>query len=565
MKERRARSWRSVSLRTLLLVMLGCGCALGLVGRESRQAARRAEVVQELSKATSKVEIEYVNFFGRTTNQPPPAWQAALLGENFFQHVTRVVIDDARALPEDGRLLGELRHLRSLELGDPPPQRQVFVRGPRGQITLLTDPAAGDRSKFTDRHASGLRNLRNLESVSLSGAALTDEGVACLSPRNPLQTLTLSFTSVGDGGAAHLARIKSLETIDLSHTWITDAGMIHLATLPRLKKLTLRRVMVSDLGLRTLAKSKSLESLVLQDLAITPAGVVQLATLPQLQSVKVDGVPLARGGDLLSLKSEPEANKLLAAKAEPDVFWAIDQKYPPSGLRYLRWLLEHGADPDRSLHAYRPAARPGAAFSNAGIPQTRGNYAVGGVSPLAALAVRNALAEVEILLDYGADPNRVDGSGRTALTAAAGVGDVEMIKLLLDRGAEFHVPGAQSPMCTAAACGRIEALRLLAARGADVNRPNHHGNPPLHLNLRRQPIFEMLLELGADINAVNAHGQTPLHMAAEGGDLELMTRLLNRGADPGRMNAEGETPLAIAARLGPQAIVELLQSTPAGR
>jgi hypothetical protein len=93
--------------------MLVCGCALGLIGRESRQAARRAEIAQELSKATSKIEVEYVNLFGRTTGLYPPEWQARLLGEQFFQHITRVVISDPGALPQDGRLLGELRHLRT--------------------------------------------------------------------------------------------------------------------------------------------------------------------------------------------------------------------------------------------------------------------------------------------------------------------------------------------------------------------------------------------------------------------------------------------------------------------
>jgi hypothetical protein len=66
--------------------MLACGCILGLVGRESRQAKRRSEIVQELSKAASKIEIEYVNLWGRKTSTPPPKWQAWILGESYFRH-----------------------------------------------------------------------------------------------------------------------------------------------------------------------------------------------------------------------------------------------------------------------------------------------------------------------------------------------------------------------------------------------------------------------------------------------------------------------------------------------
>ena len=58
------RSWRRVSLRTLLVLMLGCGCVLGLIGRESQQARRRAEVVEDLRKAASSIAVEHVNIFG---------------------------------------------------------------------------------------------------------------------------------------------------------------------------------------------------------------------------------------------------------------------------------------------------------------------------------------------------------------------------------------------------------------------------------------------------------------------------------------------------------------------
>jgi ankyrin repeat protein len=261
-------------------------------------------------------------------------------------------------------------------------------------------------------------------------------------------------------------------------------------------------------------------------------------------------------------REDPQTSKAVVALGRPDVFWAIDQPCPPNGLRYLKWLLEHRADPNESRFSDSRSVHPDAKWIFLQSGDAERTSIIGGAAPIIALAATNSLAEVRMLLEHGADPNRVDGSGRTALTVAAGCGHREMMELLLEYGAEFHVSGAQSPLCSAAACGRLEALEYLVTRGADVNCPNHHGNPPLHISLRNPKSFDALLELGADVNAADAHGQTPLHLAAEMQDVELMTRLLKLGADPGRKNAAGETPIAIAARLGPQAIVELLRSTP---
>jgi hypothetical protein len=406
------------------------------------------------------------------------------------------------------------------------------------------------RAAFTDGHAAGLENLRNLESVSLSGSAITDAGLAHLSPKNPLKSLDVSYTSIGDAGAAHLARITSLETLDLSHTWITDAGLRRLASLPNLKSLTLRRVMVSDAGLRELARCESLETLVLNDLAITPAGVAELDRLPRLRSLEIDGIKVFTRTRRCDGTARCVLGDRSAATAVPAQRSAIPQVAPgargrPEPNAILRPpICESGREAD--LFAQRRRRRD-AHRRRRGADHRSGRHE---------LTRRSAHAP-----GARGDPNRVDGSGRTALTVAAGCGHREMMELLLEYGAEFHVSGAQSPLCSAAACGRLEALEYLVTRGADVNCPNHHGNPPLHISLRNPKSFDALLELGADVNAADAHGQTPLHLAAEMQDVELMTRLLKLGADPGRKNAAGETPIAIAARLGPQAIVELLRST----
>ena len=80
-------------------------------------------------------------------------------------------------------------------------------------------------------------------------------------------------------------------------------------------------------------------------------------------------------------------------------------------------------------------------------------------------------AEVaQVLLDYGAEPNVADSEGFTPLYRAAGPGgNWQLVKLLLERGA--LVDGASeygwTPLRTAANLGRRDVVKVLLDNGAD--------------------------------------------------------------------------------------------------
>ncbi len=92
-------------------------------------------------------------------------------------------------------------------------------------------------------------------------------------------------------------------------------------------------------------------------------------------------------------------------------------------------------------------------------------------SPLIAAARASRLAVVGRLLDRGANPNMpVEGDG-SPLIVAASEGSTSVVALLLDRGAhvDLIVPGDENALIQASAHGRLDNVKLLVARGADVN------------------------------------------------------------------------------------------------
>jgi beta-lactamase regulating signal transducer with metallopeptidase domain len=92
-------------------------------------------------------------------------------------------------------------------------------------------------------------------------------------------------------------------------------------------------------------------------------------------------------------------------------------------------------------------------------------------SPLIAAARANRPAVVRRLLDHGGDPNMpVEGDG-SPLIAAAGEGAAGVVTLLLDRGAQIDlmVPGDENALIQASGRGHLDVVELLVARGADVN------------------------------------------------------------------------------------------------
>ena len=117
-----------------------------------------------------------------------------------------------------------------------------------------------------------------------------------------------------------------------------------------------------------------------------------------------------------------------------------------------------------------------------------------------------------------------------------------------------------SALYRAAYMKRPELVRLLIERGADVNLGTARGTRPLHASAENGSleITNVLLEHGADPLLRDGGGRTPLHWAAHTGNVEMINRLLAAKAPLEATDAYGATPLHMASLAGRAAAVDRL-------
>jgi ankyrin repeat protein len=184
----------------------------------------------------------------------------------------------------------------------------------------------------------------------------------------------------------------------------------------------------------------------------------------------------------------------------------------------------------------------------------------------------DAAGAVRQLLDDGVDPNSPPGDSSlrgpfTALFFAARYGNAQMIRSLVERGAEINTRGlhGNTPLLEAAdhngPAGRLPwaalsgTVKLLIELGADPRLSNQTGRSILHsLAYNQAPecpeLIELLIERGADVNSKDENGRTPLNTAAWSGLEGVAETLIRHGADVNASDVDGNTSLMIAARTG---------------
>src|SRR5215831_982749 len=148
---------------------------------------------------------------------------------------------------------------------------------------------------------------------------------------------------------------------------------------------------------------------------------------------------------------------------------------------------------------------------------------------------QNDLAGMKSHLSKGVNANARDSRETTLLMHAAAVGSPEMVKLLLDSGADVNAKNPLGNTALNLSADQPEKVSLLVAKGADVNTATKLGRTALLIAAHCDgcsSTVKLLLDKGADPKTKDGRNHTPVLEAAQVNDLDSVKILLTAGAEP---------------------------------
>ena len=169
------------------------------------------------------------------------------------------------------------------------------------------------------------------------------------------------------------------------------------------------------------------------------------------------------------------------------------------------------------------------------------------------------------MLNRGVDVNMQGSSSSSALMAASVRGNLDLVNLLLDRGANSNPPFDEthgSLLFHPARQGMSDAIKTLINRGSNIDAKS--GILQAAAEMGHASVVQILIENGADVNATTEWYRMSkggaLQYASKGGHKHVVETLLKASANFNAQYKYGkyQNALHIAANYGNEGVVQML-------
>ncbi|XP_064883007.1 death-associated protein kinase 1 [Oncorhynchus nerka] len=160
------------------------------------------------------------------------------------------------------------------------------------------------------------------------------------------------------------------------------------------------------------------------------------------------------------------------------------------------------------------------------------------------------------------DLNQPNKNGTPPLLIAAGCGNIQIIDVLMGKGAEIqaHDKSGANAIYYAGRHGHVETLRFLHEKACPLDVQDKSGETALHVAARygNVDVVQYLCSIHANPDLSDREQETPLHCASWHGYSSVARTLCQAGCQVNAKNREGESPLLTASARGFADIVECL-------
>ncbi|EAX89007.1 ankyrin repeat protein, putative [Trichomonas vaginalis G3] len=198
---------------------------------------------------------------------------------------------------------------------------------------------------------------------------------------------------------------------------------------------------------------------------------------------------------------------------------------------------------------------------------------------------KNNIKTVYFLLEKDVDINYINSDYMTPLQSASFVGNLDVVKILVQRGAiinEYHNKFTLTPLSRACFGGHLEIVKFLVENGAEVNQIKDNSTALVTACIHHNTDIALyLIEKGADVAKFDpffwcaSSGNTKvaekildkieinenddaLITACRNNSLEMVKLLVSRGFNVNFKNIEGMTPFLTAVKINSVEIAKYL-------